>query len=232
MSEIVYLNEPEIRYAELFRVALSEPDHEARLAAIRNVRFEVADIRVGQLTIDFDEHWPEDPRNAALVRWFLTSQTKRQEAAFAFSELGKRYEENYQRPMNIAEHIGHRIFEAVQDKKFTGVQTDTGILSQVREEAKSENISGARDQDTLRKIWNRYRGVVHFGMAIGYLEDNPDQNFNLLYLASLFQKVLSENCPKGTRKPYVDPKDQISFIGLSRVYGPRFLDRGLPFDVA
>lgn len=232
MSEIVYLNEPEIRYAELFRFALSEPDNKARLAAIRQVRFEVVGIRLGQLKVDFDEHWPEDPRNRALVNWSLTSEAERQEASFAFSELGKRYEASLERKINIAEQIGRFIYLSIVDGKFEGVQNQTGILSQVGDQGRKDKVSGARDKDTLRKIWSVYKGVVHFGMAIDVLEGAPEHGGDLLHLAADFQRSLSRHCPKGTTSPYVDPACQISFVASSRLYGPRFLDRGLPFDVA
>jgi hypothetical protein len=93
-------------------------------------------------------------------------------------------------------------------------------------------VSGARDKDTLRKIWNSYRGVVHLGIAIDYCENHPAQNLHVFHLAELFRKTLSENCPKGTSKPYVDPGEQISFLYISTLSGPRFRNRGLPFGVS
>ena len=123
------------------------------------------------------------------------------------------------------------IWMSVQDKKFEGVHTSRGILQQVRDDAKFSAVGGAKDVDTLRNIWKMYRSVVHLGMAIDYCLDNPSQKMDVLELAELFRLGLSQNCPKGTSIPYIDPAVQISFVYLSRLWGPRFGNRGLPYYV-
>ena len=156
---------------------------------------------------------------------------ERHEAAFELSQTFNRYEDRNERKLNVAEQIGKLVWLSIQDKKFEGVQTNNGLLKQVQDDARKHDVSGAKDKDTVRKIWNTYRGVVHLGMAIDYCDESPDQNLNVLHVAERFRRDLSQSCPKGTSKPYVDPAEQISFLYISKLWGPRFGDRGLPFDV-
>lgn len=228
---VVFINEPELFYIELFRVALSETTDQQRQKAIMNAKHEVIAKRLELLIEEGGGNWIKDPVNAKLVQWITKTSPKRQEAAIEFAETGRRYEDKSERKLNVAEHIGRLIWHSIQDGNFEGVQTDTGILQQVRDEAKEYSISGARDKDTLRGIWNTYRGVAHLGMAIDYCDNNPSQRLNVLHLAELFRRALSENCPKGRSKPYVDPREQFSFVYSSKLWGPRYQDRGLPYDI-
>lgn len=91
------------------------------------------------------------------------------------------------------------------------MQVPGGILEQVRVEAKALGIRGGVDKDTVRNIWNCYRGVVHLGMAMDSCEDNPNSGWHVLHLAEDRQNALSGNCPRGTEKPYVDSDCQLSF---------------------
>ncbi|MGH1575746.1 hypothetical protein [Planktotalea sp.] len=173
----------------------------------------------------------QDPKNAEFVEWIASSTTERHEAGFELSQTGQRFESKNELKLNIAEHIGLLIFHTVQDEKFEGLHSFGGILEQVSDDARRTNTRGAKDIDTLRKNWNTYRGVVHLGLAIDYSEEYPDQGFHVLHLAELFERTLSENCPKGTSKAYVDQGGQIHFTYRSKLYGPRFLNRGPPFGV-
>ena len=228
----IAINEPELGFVELIRLALSEETNAKRERAIKNVKHEAVAARLDLLAGEGGSSWATDLDNAKFVQWTIRTQAERREAAYEFSQTARRYEEKTERRLNIAEHIGKLIWLSIMDNKFEGVQTEIGILQQVREVAKGLSVSGARDIDTLRKVWATYKGVVHLGMAIDFVEENPQQQANLLHIAERYRQILSQNCPKGTSKPYVSPAEQIYFVYLSSLKGPRFRDRGLPYDVA
>jgi hypothetical protein len=227
----ININEPELKFVELIRLALSEGTKEQRERAIKNVKHEAVAARLDLLAAEGGSSWATDPDNAHFVQWMIGTSAERREAAYEFSQTARRYEERNERRLNIAEHIGKLIWLSILDKKFEGVQTEIGILQQVRDDAKSNAVSGARDMDTLRKVWATYRGVVHLGLALDFCEENPNQKMNLLHIAERYRQGLSQSCPKGTSKPYVSPAEQISFVYLSRLKGLRFRDRGLPYDI-
>jgi hypothetical protein len=226
----ITINEPELNFVELIRLALSEETMEQRERAIKNVKHEAVAARLDLLASEGGTSWASDPDNAKFVQWTIKTSVERREAAYEFSQTARRYEEKNERRLNIAEHVGKLIWLSILEKKFEGVQTEIGILRQVRDDAKSHAISGARDMDTLRKVWATYRGVVHLGMALDFCAEQPNQQSNLLHIAERYRQGLSGNCPKGTSKPYVSPAEQISFVYLSRLKGLRFRDRGLPYD--
>lgn len=213
----------------LFRVALSEENTQLRERAIRNVRHDVVAGRLEQLFKDVET---EETIDASFFRWVATTSVLRNEAAHEFAETNSRYQAKNEQRLNIAEEIGFVVFETIRVKKNSGVHTPGGIFEQVREKIqKVGGVHGAKDKDVLRMLWATYKGVVHLGMAITFLEQNPDQQTNVLHAAEFFRKILSENCPKGTRKPYVQTSEQINFIYISNIKGPRFRNRGLSYDV-
>lgn len=227
----VAINEPELRSIEYFRIALSEPTPELREKAITNAKLELMALRLQALTDNLGTHWMSDPRDADFVQWIAKSSSERHEASYEFLQTARQYEERNERKLNVAEHIGKLIWLSIQDDRFEGVQTSEGLLKQVGDQAQEYKISGARDSDTLRKIWNTYRGVVHLGMAMDYCEDYPGHEENVLFLAENYRLGLSRFCPKGTKKPYISEDEQILFYYYSNTWGPRFRDRGLPFSV-
>lgn len=227
----IKINEPELNFVELIRLALSEETKEQRESAIKNVKHEVVAARLDLLAAEGGSRWASDPQNANFVQWTIRTSAERREAAYGFSQTARRYEDKNERRLNIAEHVGKLIWLSILEKKFEGVQTEIGILRQVSDDAKSHTVSGARDIDTLRKVWATYKGVVHLGMALDFCEEHPTHQANLLHIAEQYRLALSQNCPKGTSKPYVSPAEQISFVYLSSLKGLRFRDRGLPYDI-
>lgn len=227
----IQINEPQLLWIEFIRVALSEDSHEQRLRAIRNVKLDVVASLLTELFNSQIAKGPLSRDDPNFVKWAAETAGDRHDAAFEFSQTANRFEGGNERKLNVAEHIGKLVWLSIKDEKFEGVQTDNGLLKQAQAVARKHGVSGARDKDTVRKIWNTYRGVVHLGMAIDYCDDSPDQNLNLLHVAERFRRDLSQSCPKGTSKPYVDPAEQISFLYISKLWGPRFGDRGLPFDI-
>lgn len=225
------INQPELLSIDFMRIALSEPSDGERQKAIKSIKLDIEASRLEALNTKFGTAWTQDPKNAALVQWVAANAPERHEAAVQLSQIGKRYEAKNERKLNVAEHIGIVIWLSIQDGKFEGLHTRGGILEQVSDDARTFKVTGAKDNDTLRKIWNSYRGVVHLGMAISYCEDNPSQSINILHLAERFRCSLCENCPKGTSKPYVNQNIQFSFPYKSKLWGPRFTNRGLPFGI-
>lgn len=228
---IVGLNEPERCYLGLFRMALSEPSLGECLSAINAVRHDVINGRLELLPDQSGVSWVDEPENARLALWVAKTSVARHEAVRRLADIQRRYSPDNERKLNVAEHIGKLVYLSIQDQKYQGLQVRGGILEQVSDVAKENGISGARDKDTLRKIWITYRGVVHLGMAIDYCEDAANPALDVLHVAEHFRKALCENAPGKIKTPYVDPDSQISFVYISSTWGPRFRDRGLPFTV-
>lgn len=228
----VSINEQELFFLELFRIALSAETHEERLEAIRHAKHKVISARLQNLAENPGPGWILDPENKDLVEWAAMTAPERDEAIYEFSRVSRDYEDRNERRLNVAEHVGKMIGLSIEDGKFEGVQTDSGILYQLTEVSKEHNIRGAKDKDTVRKSWGCYRGVVHLGMAMDFCEDLSASPAEVLLMAEHFRLRLSQICPKGTSAPYVAPEEQISFVYESRIYGPRFQNRGLPFYVS
>lgn len=228
---IVSINEPELEFLELFRIALSEETMDRRRAAVQNVKHDIIAQRLDRLSLGGRTEWMSATENAELVRWIASTAYQRHEAILEFAQTSRAFEDKMERKLNIAEQIGFFVFLSIRDEKFEGLHTVDGILEQVRAQANRDRVSGARDIDTLRKIWKMYRGIVHLGMAHSYTEDYPTQDLDVIHLAEEFRKSLSENCPKSTSKPYVDPDEQISFVYKSKTSGPRLQNRGLSFEI-
>ena len=204
----VPLNEPECVVLELFRMALNEETVEDRLSAIEVMRHEVVSMGLDSFTIT-------EASSPKFVRWVANTAQQRCEAAHAYHEIAQRYESKNERHLNIAEFIGKKVWDSIETGKFQGVQVAGGLLEQTSDYARDMGVRGAKDLDVLRKIWKRYRGVVHLGMAMDYIEEHPETRVHVLQLAERIRLGLSTNCPKGTSIPYVDPQEQISFLYVS-----------------
>lgn len=209
---IVSINEAELLSIGYIRVALSEATAELRGKAIANVKQDVEALLIETLNGRVGTDWMSHPQHAEFVQRIATTSTERHEASYNFLQTARRYDEGNERKLNVAEHIGKLIWQSVQDNKFTGLHTPGGILEQVRDEAKKDNVSGAKDKDTLREIWNAYRGVVHLGMAMDDLDQYPNHVQSVLDLAEIYRRRLSTFCPKGTEKPYVAAAEQTMFV--------------------
>ena len=227
----IHINEPQLLYIELVRLALSEDNQEQRLRAIRNVKHDVVAALLDEIFQGQAVEGPHTEIDPTFIKWAAKTASERHEATIELSQTINRYEFKNERKLNVAEQAGKLAWLSIQDKKFEGVHTYNGLLQQVQDDARKHDVSGAKDKDTLRKTWKMYRGVVHLGMAIDYCDESTDQNLNVLHVAEMFRSDLSQNCPKGTTKPYVDPAEQISFLYISNLWGPRFGDRGHPLDV-
>lgn len=214
--ETVSIDDAELQYVEMFRVALSEEDNAQRMQAIENVKHDVKSKLIEQLFEERGTSWMSNQKNAELVQWLARSAAERNKAVYELSQTMRRYEgrngNGNERKLNIAEYIGRQVWLSICEGKFTGVQTVSGILQQVREHALENGVSGARDRDTLAKIWGMYRGVAHLGLAMDLCDEKLNAGLNILDLAEHIRCDFSQNCPKGTSKPYVDRSFQIFFI--------------------
>ena len=228
---VVSINEPELTFIELFRIALSAETLAARLAAIRLVKHEVIAARLQTLARNPGPSWTRDPSNEDLVDWVALTAAERDEAIYELSRVFRVYEEQNERRLNVAEHAGKLLYLSILDGKREGVQTPAGILYQVTAAGKAHGIRGAKDKDVVRKSWGTYRGIVHLGMAMDLCEDRKAPLEAVLTLAEKIRRLLSETCPKGTQQPYVPCEEQISFVYRSNIYGPRFQNRGLPYGL-
>lgn len=231
MSHKVAINEIELMLIEQFRVALSAPTHEERLAAIRCARHEVIASRLQVISKNPGTGWVHHPENRELVEWVAATSGAREDAIYEFSRVRKAYDDKNERRLNVAEQIGIMVCISIYDGKFEGVQTQGGILHQVSVQGKEHGIPGARDEDTIRKVWRDYRGIVHLGMALDFCKEQSAPPETVFFVAERYRQMLSQSCPRGTKKPYVEAEQQFSFSYESDIYGPRFLNRGLPFNV-
>lgn len=223
------VNEIELMFIALFRIALSAPTHEDRLAAIRYVRHEVLASRLEEINKKSGLEWVHDQTNSELIKWVAATAGERDDAIYEFGRVSRAYDQKNERRLNIAEQVGKMICLSIFDGKYEGVQTRHGILHQVTAQGKEYDIPGARDKDTVRKVWRDYRNVVHFGMALDRCEEISAPLEHVFFVAERYRKMLSGSYPKGTKKPYVEARSQISFSYESNICGPRFLNQGLPF---
>jgi len=231
MIERVSINEIELKFIERFRVALSAPTHTERLTAIRGAKYEVIAGRLHEFSRNPGVEWVKHEDNRELADWAAAFAGEKEDAVYEFQRVYEAYGQKNERRLNIAEQIGKMIYLSIVDGKFEGVQTETGILYQVSVQGRELGAPGARDKDTLRKIWNEYRGVVHLGAAMDICEEESLSSDDIIRYSECIRKALSIACPRGTKKPYVNPDEQISFVYESRIWGPRFLNQGLPFYV-
>ncbi|SMP37176.1 hypothetical protein [Shimia sagamensis] len=202
------LNGPECECLGLFRMAISEETDEERLRAIQVIRHEVVSLGL--------ENFPIGKSSSnEFTRWIAETARERYDAAHEFGEIAQRYEGKNERHLNIAEYIGKRVWDSIQNEKFQGLHTPSGILEQTSDYARKMGIRGARDQSVLREIWGKHRGVVHLGMAMDFCEDHPGTTWHVLQLAETFRAGLSSNYPQNAPSPYVDPDVQLSFFYLS-----------------
>ena len=165
MSQKVAINEIEFGFIQLFRIALSAPTHDERLAAIRYVRHDVIGCRLQEINTNPGPDWVHHPHNRKLHDWVGSTAGLREDAIYEFSRVWRAYEDKYERPLNVAEQIGKMICISIHDGKFEGVQTKDGILYQLGVQGRGYSIRVAKDKDSIRKAWRDYRGVVHLGIA-------------------------------------------------------------------
>jgi hypothetical protein len=151
----VSINEPELLSIDLIRIALSEPRVEHREEAIADAKHEVVALRLATLSDSLGTNWMSDLKNADFVQWIAKTSSERHEASHEFSRTARLFEERHERKLNVAEHIEKLIWLSIQDGKFEGVQTDEGILKQVRNVALANKVSGAKDLDVLRDMRGR-----------------------------------------------------------------------------
>jgi hypothetical protein len=195
---------------EMFRAALSEETMIKRLQAIEFVGEDQTTHILSYLNDKFQVLRPNS-NNADFISWVASTSFARTDAAFEVANLIQRYK-GRERMLNVAEAVGDQIISSIQNNEFAGVGTPRGVFSRVCEEARACDIYGAKDHDTVREHWQTYKGVVHLGMALAYVEENPDQGFDVFQLAESYRSWLSENFPRKTKKPYVDSEVQISFV--------------------
>ncbi|MFD2738039.1 hypothetical protein ACFSUD_00495 [Sulfitobacter aestuarii] len=211
----VAINGAEVHYLELFRIAVSESDHEKRMRSIHNVRHEVKMEWLKLQISDKETTGMSGSSNVELLRDMAELAMDAPEMIREFTQTVGRYEgangRGNERKLNVAEHIGKQVLLSIREGTFHGVQSDFGILEQVRHDAKDLGITGARDVDTLREIWKTYRGVVHLGIAMDEFKNAPDWGPDVLINAEMIRRTLSQNCPRSHKSPYVDPKCQIYF---------------------
>jgi hypothetical protein len=213
----VPINEPELLWIEMVRVALSEETVDARIRAIENVKFDAKASAAASLFDGKRKMNTDDPRYVASLLQMAKTSERSHDAAYEMAQTGQRYEDKNELRLNVAEQIGKLVCLSIADQKFAGLNTKIGIIQQVQYEARKLDMRGARDKDAVRRNWQTYKGVVHLGMAMDHLEDNSEDKTHVLHLAERFRRILSTNCPRGTTKPYVDPDVQIKFLYLSRL---------------
>ncbi len=212
--ETVFINDTQLQFIEMFRIALSAPDNPQRLRAISNLKQDVA-AQVDELIVDGrSEEWMS--ANAEFFRRSTLDAPVRRAAAAEFAQTEREFEGSRGRgrgkKLSIAEHTGMRVWATIKEGKFEGLQTEIGILEQVSHFARQQKIFGAQDHDILRKIWRTYRGVVHLGMAMELYGDSVPPSFGIITLAEQIRMDLSRHSPKSSNKPYVDESEQISFV--------------------
>ncbi|WP_425093973.1 hypothetical protein [Tropicimonas sp. S265A] len=226
---VVELDEEELKFLDDFRAALSEPVLEDRLHAIRAFRHLVTAERLADLFASERYAAEAGPQDYPFVRWAAESAAVRHEAIDYLTEIADRYKKGNERKLNVAEQLGLEIMFSVTDERYGGLYTKSGLIERLTHLAKKKGIRGAQDKDVVRKLWQKYRGVTHLGMADFTRKVAPDCNMHILEMAENYRQLLSTHCPRGTNEPYVPESEQIKFVNISRTKGPRYRNRGLPF---
>ncbi len=208
----VAINEKELFFIELFRIALSAETLEDRLATNQLVRHEVIAARLQNLAENPGPDWVSDTDNKYLVEWVAMTAAERDEAIHEFSRVSRIYKDRNERRLNIAEHAGKLVYLSILEGKREGVQTSAGILYQLTLAGREHGIRGAKDKDVVRRSWGTFRGIVHLGMAMDFCENRGTSLEEDLAVAEEIRRVLSNTCLKGTDRPYVLREEEVSFI--------------------
>ena len=210
--QIEQISTAKISHLGILRVTLSEPTPASRLRAIQNAPHEAQANLIGIFVRD-ERRWDLGLFiNLVIHDWIAETAEKRHEAIWELGQTFQRFEERNERKLNIAEELDFHIIDTIRTGKLEEVQTKTGILARVQDQARREGVRSGKDKDTVRKLWNSYRGIVHLGMALDHCENHVGQQLSVLTVAEDFRKQLSESCPKRTSEPYVDSSEQIKFI--------------------
>lgn len=213
---VIELNQYELLLGDLIYVPLAEPDPVLRAKTLEAFR-QVA----RQYSADGYRSTKDHPAHQHLrASAYLTpTEDDYQDIADGngeFTEAVGRFRQQHQRRFNVAINIAERLFLTTHDNEFRGLySTPNGIFSQVSEMARENGIRGAQDKDTLRGIWNHYRGIIHLPLAMELSKHSKEDPPPLLPFARSLQQAFSQNCPRNSSKPYVPAHEQISFVEIS-----------------
>jgi hypothetical protein len=193
-------------------MALSEDSQEKRLRAIEVVTHDVVARQLNLFASSKGKGWPSDPKYSEFSNLVMQSAGERYEAAIEFGEISRRYDEGTDRNLYVAELVGMYILMTIKAQSFQGLHPEGGIFEQVRAYARDNEITGARNKALLLEHWRTYQGVVHLGMAMQLCAANPEQGYDVVDLAEGIRLDLNSHGPKNRNTPYVNEKNQISFV--------------------
>lgn len=151
------------------------------------------------------------------LRWRSGHVGRVGEAERHIGQVEARFKRTQGRHLCIAEDIGQLALNSIADGEFRGVRTDTGLIESYCHDARKKGARGATDRKSVEGIWTKYRGVVHLGLVIDYLERIGDSLDEVFKKAWYFALLLASGYPKGTGKPYVPPDEKINFIEYQSV---------------
>ncbi len=208
----VYIDELDLTSLEYYRAALSEVTFDGRKKAISDFSKQMELWQLKGLTNSVLWRSQVLSTSPEFLRQMASETPVGSEGAVAFSQCVSRFNSGQGRKLRIAEQIGLEIWKSIEAGKFRGLHSKTGILDTVSHKARKLGFPGARDLNVLRKIWMTYRGVVHLGVARTFCKEKGLDNTSLLEVAEGIRRLLSTQCPKGTKTSYVDEDDQISFV--------------------
>ena len=109
----VSINEVESFYVELFRIALSAEDRDARIEALTFVKHVVSAERLKVLSESEGAGWASEPANQSLATWVAQTAAKRDDAIYEFSRISRTYEDRNERRLNIAEHVRKLVYLSI-----------------------------------------------------------------------------------------------------------------------
>ncbi|MBT0958207.1 hypothetical protein IV417_12485 [Alphaproteobacteria bacterium KMM 3653] len=195
------------------RIALSAETVEDRLKAMEHVQHRFIRSLVENAHSKFGAEWEKIPSMSALAAKVSKSYVQSASTEDIFSDVFHQYEKKNHRGLMVAEQVGQMVFFSIVDRKLEGLHRDGKIIDQVCQQGRARDVPGAKDKDTVRKSWMKYKGVVHLGMALNDAEElKITRAKDVLGMAEEMRLMLCSNCPKGTSEPYVNQDDQISFV--------------------
>ncbi|MBB3996042.1 hypothetical protein GGR95_003708 [Sulfitobacter undariae] len=158
----------------LYRAALSEECQEKRLRAIEVVTHDVVARQINLFASSKGKGWSSKPKYSEFAKLVMASTDERYEAAIEFGQIMRRYDQDNDRKLYVAELIGMNVLTSIKAQSFQGLHSPDGILEQVRAYAQQNKVIGARNKALLLKSWRTYLGVVHLGMAMQLCAANPE----------------------------------------------------------
>lgn len=205
--------EVELGVLQLYRAALSKKGKQARCEALEGLTKKLDAERLGALQNSKFANVGLVATSDDFNRTIATEYVENTKKISAFDRALEAFEKPRGKlPLFAAETIAREIWRSVVEGKNVGVFSRRGIIERLTDQARVQGLQGVKDKDVLRRHWKEYKCVAHLGAGLQIGEHHNLDPIASLGVAEEVRYVLSNECPKGTSKPYVEEEEQISFV--------------------